>query len=159
MSENLDDMYRDIILDHYRSPRGKKPLEKADIVSEGSNPSCGDEIDLQVEMRDGAVADVHVGCQGCAISVASASMLAEASKGMSLPELKKLAAAVRETLKGESDCIPKQFEDLEALKGVKQFPVRIKCALLAWVTLIEGIENFENGKISSKEISKSTTED
>jgi nitrogen fixation NifU-like protein len=143
MKENLDDMYRDIILDHYRSPRGKKPLDKADIKSEGSNPSCGDEINLQVEMAEGAVKDVHVGCQGCAISVASASMLAEASKGMYLAELTNLSAAVKETLKGDCDSIPKEFEDLEALKGVKQFPVRIKCALLAWVTLIDGIESFE----------------
>ena len=77
MSEQLDEMYRDIILDHYRSPRGAKPLPRADITSAGHNPSCGDELTLQVEMADGTIKDVHVDCKGCAISVASGSMLAD----------------------------------------------------------------------------------
>ncbi|MFQ6007948.1 MAG: Fe-S cluster assembly sulfur transfer protein SufU [Candidatus Zixiibacteriota bacterium] len=84
MSGTLDDMYRDIIMDHYRSPRGKKPLEKADVVSDGTNPSCGDEITLQVALDNGTVKDVHVDCRGCAISIASGSMLAEVIKGKQL---------------------------------------------------------------------------
>jgi nitrogen fixation NifU-like protein len=74
MSEPLDDMYRDIIMDHFRSPRGKKLLEQVDIESQGSNPACGDELEMQVEMDEGAVKNIHVGCRGCAISVASGSM-------------------------------------------------------------------------------------
>ena len=74
MSDPLDELYREIILDHYRAPRGKQPLPRVDITSDGQNPSCGDEIAVQVTMDDGTVKDVHVDCKGCAISVASGSM-------------------------------------------------------------------------------------
>lgn len=146
MSSNLDDMYREIILDHYRSPRGKKQVDKIDISSDGQNPSCGDELSLQVEIDDDAVKDVHVSCRGCAISVASASMLAETIKGKSFEEVKTLAEAVKKMLKGEPTELPEDLGDIEALKGVRQFPVRIKCALLAWVTLVEGLKTYENGQ-------------
>ena len=145
MSEPLDDMYRDIILDHYRSPRGRKPLEKADVTSDGSNPSCGDEISLQVELDNGTVKDIHVDCRGCAISVASASMLAEVIKGKSIEHAKKIAEVVKKMLKGEETDIPDDLGDLDALQGVRNFPVRIKCALLAWVTFMEGLKNHEKG--------------
>ncbi|MCM2271058.1 MAG: SUF system NifU family Fe-S cluster assembly protein [candidate division Zixibacteria bacterium] len=146
MTPSLDDMYREIILDHYRSPRGKKPLEHSDITTRGQNPSCGDEISLDVEMTDGVVKDVHVNCHGCAISVASGSMLAETVKGRSFEEVRRIAEVVRKMLKGEQVEIPDDLGDIDALKGVRQFPVRIKCALLAWVTLIEGMKSYENGK-------------
>ncbi len=146
MTPSLDDMYREIILDHYRSPRGKKPLEHSDITTKGQNPSCGDEISLDVEMTDGVVKDVHVNCHGCAISVASGSMLAETVKGRSFDEVRRIAEIVRKMLKGEQVELPDDLGDIDALKGVRQFPVRIKCALLAWVTLIEGMKSYENGK-------------
>lgn len=151
MNEPLDDMYRDIILDHYRAPRGKKAVEKADIESEGYNPSCGDEVELQVELEDGTVKDVHVDCKGCAISVASGSMLAEMCKGKSLEEVKKLSGVVKQLLKGTEVESREDLGDIDALQGVKKFPVRVKCALLAWATLMEGIKNFEgNGTVSNK---------
>ncbi len=153
MSDPLDDLYRDIILDHYRSPRGKKPLNRIDIATDGHNPSCGDELMLQVEMEDGTIKDIHVDCKGCAISVASASMLAEAIKGKPLDEAKRIAELVKRMLKGEDVEVPEEFEDLDALKGVRKFPVRIKCALLAWVTLIEGLTNYESGNNTKKTIS------
>jgi nitrogen fixation NifU-like protein len=146
MTPSLDDMYREIILDHYRSPRGKKPLEHSDITTKGQNPSCGDEISVDVEMDAGVVKDVHVSCHGCAISVASGSMLAETVKGRSFEEVKRIAEIVRKMLKGEQVEIPDDLGDIDALKGVRQFPVRIKCALLAWVTLIEGMKGYESGK-------------
>lgn len=149
MSEPLDDMYREIILDHFRSPRGKKKLAKSDISSEGHNPSCGDEIEMQLEMANGKVKDIHVNCEGCAISVASGSMLAEYIKGKPLEEVKAMSETVKQMLKGEEAEIPEEAEDLDALKGVRQFPVRIKCALLAWITLIEGLKDYENGKDTS----------
>ncbi len=145
MNTQLDDMYRDVILDHYRFPRGKKVLARFDIQAEGMNPACGDEISLQVAVEDKKVVDLHVDCRGCAISVASGSMLAEISKGKTIEELKELAAIVKKMLKGEPVTLPKNFGDLDALQGVKQFPVRVKCALLAWVTLISGISSYENG--------------
>lgn len=157
MNDQLDDLYRDIILDHYRAPRGRQPLDKSDISSEGQNPSCGDEIVLEVKVDGDTVQDVHVNCQGCAISVASGSMLAEYVKGKSIDEVKKMSETVRKLLKGEDTEVPEEADDLDALKGVRQFPVRIKCALLAWITLIDGLKNYENGsggsgkKVSTEE--------
>lgn len=158
MNDQLDDLYRDIILDHYRSPRGNQPLEKSDIHSEGQNPSCGDEISLEVRVEGDTVQDVHVNCRGCAISVASGSMLAEYVKGKSIDEVRKMSETVRKLLKGEETEVPEEADDLDALKGVRQFPVRIKCALLAWITLIDGLKNYENGSGGSGRI-VSTEED
>jgi nitrogen fixation NifU-like protein len=142
---NLDALYRDIILDHYRAPRGKKPLDKTDVQSKGFNPSCGDEITLELKLDNGTVKDIHVDCRGCAISVASGSMLAEILKGRSLEDAKRLAEVVRQMLKGEIVELPTDLGDIDALKGVRNFPVRIKCALLAWVTLMEGLNEYEHG--------------
>ncbi len=157
MSRSLDDMYREIILDHYRSPRGKKPIESADISSDGQNPSCGDEISLEVKMDQGVLKDVHVNCRGCAISVASGSMLAETVKGKSFEEVKRIAEIVRKMLKGETLEVDEDLGDLGSLRGVRQFPVRVKCALLAWVTLVEGLKNYENGTPGKR--SSATIED
>ncbi|MCK4302584.1 MAG: SUF system NifU family Fe-S cluster assembly protein [candidate division Zixibacteria bacterium] len=156
MNEQLDDMYREIILDHYRSPRGRKPLEKADIKSDGSNPACGDEIEMQVEMDNDTIKDIHVNCKGCAISVASGSMLAEITKGKPIDEVRRIAELVRRMLKGEQVEIPDDLGDIDSLRGVQQFPVRIKCALLAWATLVEGLKSYEDGH---KNASASTEHD
>lgn len=145
MSGSLDEMYRDIILDHYRSPRGHEPLPMADFSIGGHNPSCGDELKLSVKIEDDTVKDIYIDCKGCAISTASGSMLAEVLKGKSVAEAKKIATIVRRMLKGEDVDIPDDLGDIDALEGVKKFPVRIKCALLAWVTFMEGMENYENG--------------
>ncbi len=154
MSSSLDDMYRDIIMDHYRAPRGKAPLAKADVSSDGMNPSCGDEIQVAFSMDKDILTDVHVNCKGCAISVASGSMLAETVKGKSFEDVRKIAEIVKKMLKGEEVEIPDDpdFEDISALQGVRQFPVRIKCALLAWITLVEGMEKYKAGDTDSKKV-------
>ncbi len=154
MNEQLDELYRDIIMDHYRNPRGKRKLDKVDIKNEGKNPVCGDEIEMQVELEDDKVKDIHVGCMGCAISVSSGSILAEMVKGKSLSEVKKIAETVRALLRGER--VPDDIDvgDLEVLEGIKQFPVRVKCALLSWTTLVDALESYEKGK----EVEFSTTE-
>ncbi|MCP4582938.1 MAG: SUF system NifU family Fe-S cluster assembly protein [candidate division Zixibacteria bacterium] len=156
MSDNLRDLYRDIIMDHYRYPRGKKEIDDASVKSEGKNPSCGDEIKLSLKIDDDRVKEVSVSCQGCAISVASGSILSELVVEKDLDEVKKIARIVKSMLKGEEDPDLGKLEmgDLEALQGVKDFPVRIKCALLSWTTLIEGIESWQN----SEEFEVSTTE-
>lgn len=148
----LDEMYRDIILDHYRSPRGKKPIEESNVASEGSNPSCGDEVSLQVLVKDNVLKDVHIDCKGCAISTASGSMLAEAVKGKSFDEVMKMAETVKKLLKGEINETDQDLGDLGSLQGVRQFPVRVKCALLAWVTLIEGLKNYASGDTDGSKI-------
>jgi nitrogen fixation NifU-like protein len=146
MNENLDNLYRDIIMDHYKYPRGKKKLENADVTSEGKNPVCGDEIEMRLQLDGERIDDISIECLGCAISVASGSMLADTIKGKSLEEARKIAAAIKAILKGEKPDGDFNLGDLEALEGVKNFPVRIKCALLSWTTLMEGLENWENGK-------------
>jgi len=141
----LDLLYRDIILDHYRSPRGRKPITKRDFASEGHNPACGDDITIQVALENGNISQVFADCKGCAISTASGSIMAEYIKGKSVDDVKQIAQNVRKMLKGEPCDLPEDMGDIDALEGVKQFPVRIKCALLAWLTLIEGIGNYESG--------------
>jgi nitrogen fixation NifU-like protein len=148
MGEHLDDLYRDIIMDHYKTPRGRKELEGADIRNEGKNPACGDEIEVSMKVNDGRVDDISVQCLGCAISVASGSMLADTIKGKSVEEVKKIARAVKAILKGEQSEEEIDLGDLEALEGVNKFPVRIKCALLSWSTLVEGLEAWESSRKS-----------
>ncbi|MFH0882692.1 MAG: SUF system NifU family Fe-S cluster assembly protein [bacterium] len=155
----LGELYRDIILDHYRSPRGRREVDNPDIINEGQNPVCGDEVEMRVRMNGDVIEDLGVHCVGCAISVASGSMLAEIARGKSISELKQIASAIKQMLtNGEpSDAVDlSELSDLEVLEGVRNFPVRIKCALLAWVTLIEGLERYENGK---NENHVSTTEE
>jgi nitrogen fixation NifU-like protein len=154
MSDNLDDLYRDILMEHYRFPRGHRKLAHPDIVNEGQNPTCGDDIEIALELDGDKVKDVYVSCMGCAISVASGSMLAEITRGKTLDEVRKIASIIKEMLKGNE--IPPDLDlgDLAALKGVNKFPVRVKCALLSWTTLVDAIEAREK----SKKAEVSTTE-
>lgn len=153
MSDPLDTLYRDVILDHYRSPRGKKKLETPSVHAEGMNPSCGDELTLDLQVEENLIRDVHVSCKGCAISVASASMLAETIKGKSLSEVQTLLTEVTKMLKGEQSVLPDDHGDLDVLSGVQKFPVRIKCALLSWMTLAEALRDHANGRQVGRAIS------
>ena len=150
----LEDLYREIILDHYRSPRNRGELESPPAVRvEGFNPLCGDEIVLFVEVDGGGVIrDLKVGGQGCSISQSSASMMSAAVKGKTLAEVQALTRAFKgmmsiheQTLDGDEAELPTVDEDvklgdLEALRGVVKFPVRIKCATLSWNTLLQAFE-------------------
>jgi nitrogen fixation NifU-like protein len=151
----LEDLYREIILDHYRSPRNRGELPTPPATkSEGFNPLCGDEVVLYLVVADGTVVDVKIGGQGCSISQASTSMMSAAVKGKSVEEARRLISAFKalmsiheSKLEGESDGADLQAEldgvalgDLEALQGVVKFPVRIKCATLAWNTLQQGLD-------------------
>jgi nitrogen fixation protein NifU and related proteins len=153
----LEDLYREIILDHYRSPRnrGELPVPPAAKV-EGFNPLCGDEVILYLDVDEatGKVRDLKIGGQGCSISQASTSLMSAAVKGKTVDEARKLIGAFKalmsiheSKLEGESDGADLQAElngvelgDLEALQGVVKFPVRIKCATLAWNTLQQGLD-------------------
>ena len=143
MAEPLDDLYRDIVMDHYRNPRGKRKLPEADFRNEGKNPMCGDEIEMQVKLNGDRIEDVHIGCVGCAISVSSASMLAEVIKGKSVGEVREIARRGKAVLRGEPGPGGIDIVDLEVLEGIKKFPVRVKCALLSWTTLMDGLDSFE----------------
>lgn len=154
MSDELTDLYRDILMEHYRFPRGHGHVDNPDIASEGHNPACGDDIEIKLRMDGKNVKDISVNCVGCAVSVASGSMLAEIIEGKSLEEVKKIAATVKALLTGGEYDNDIDLGDLVALKGVKNFPVRIKCALLSWITLIDAIEAREAGRA----VKESTTE-
>jgi nitrogen fixation NifU-like protein len=153
----LEDLYREIILDHYRNPRnrGELPTPPAHKV-EGFNPLCGDEIVVYLDVADGRVTDLRIGGQGCSISQSSASMMSAAVKGKTVPEARATIRAFKgmmsiheQRLDGAdgSDGGPPEPEvnlgDLEALQGVVKFPVRIKCATLSWNTLAQALDEVE----------------
>lgn len=146
MTLPLDSLYRDIILDHYRSPRGNERLERTDAAARGSNPSCGDELQLALTVKDNVITRARVKTTGCAISVASSSMLAETIEGMTLDQAVQFGETIRGMMHGEDP--PEDFElgDLDSLKGVRKFPVRVKCALLSWVALLDAIKRYKAGE-------------
>ena len=140
---NLDEIYRDdVILDHRRNPRNPDRIDDADILMDGVNPFCGDEIHLQIKLGPGGrVVKVGFQGEGCSINQATGSMLSEAVKGLTLSEAAALSDQFHEVMEGAE---PSQEQlaglgDLSALAKVRDFPVRIKCALLAWSTLEDGL--------------------
>jgi len=146
----LEDLYREIILDHYRTPRnrGELPVPPA-RHAEGHNPLCGDEITVFLDVADAGgvatVADIKVSGQGCSISQSSASMMSQAIKGKPVAEVRALVAKFKSMMSIDTgddadDAADVPLGDLEALQGVVKFPVRIKCATLAWNTLIAALE-------------------
>ena len=153
----LEDLYREIILDHYRSPRnrGELPAPPARRV-EGYNPLCGDEIVVYLDVDDDRVADLKIGGQGCSISQSSASMMSAAVKGRTVPEARALIRAFKAMMSIHEHRLDADGEvaealapdpevklgDLEALQGVVKFPVRIKCATLSWNTLQQGLDEL-----------------
>jgi len=142
-----DDLYREIILDHYRNPRHRTKVEPADRSVEASNPLCGDEIDLTFRLRGGAVEAIGFTGSGCSISQASASMLCETVSGMETDAAERLAELFRAMLQG--DDVTRDLGDLEALRGVRAYPVRVKCAPLPWNALLQGLRGgtTENGGV------------
>ena len=141
---SLEDLYKEVILDHYRAPRNKGRLDPHDVVLERNNPLCGDEIELFLRFDGDAVEGIAFEGKGCSISQASASMMTEKIQGLSAKESGALAESIKAMMAGEEEGDPDALGDLVALKGVVKYPVRIKCALLGWNTLLEGLE--EGGK-------------
>lgn len=140
----LDELYQEIILDHYRQPRGRGELEPPKITQEGFNPSCGDEVIIDLRIEDGRISDVRFHGRGCSISQASASMMTEAVKGKTLEEAHALIRQATALVKGELDGEMDTLGDIVALAGVRNFPVRVKCATLAWHTLEEALKQVES---------------
>jgi nitrogen fixation NifU-like protein len=135
----LDDIYKEVILDHYKNPRNKRELPGAELQCHANNPLCGDEITVFAHVDDGSVAEVTFEGAGCSISQSSASMMTEAVTGRAVPDALKLAADFRSMMAGEVDPSEDEFGDLVALKGVVQYPIRIKCAVLAWDVLQDAL--------------------
>ena len=135
----LDEMYKEVILDHYKSPRNKRELEGAERSCTRNNPLCGDEITVFVHEEDGRVAGVTFTGAGCSISQSSASMMTEAVQGKEVDAALALASDFRGMMAGEVEPDEDEFGDLIALKGVVKYPIRIKCAVLAWDVLQEAL--------------------
>ena len=137
---DLDDLYRELILDHYRHPRNRGHLSEATAQAEGYNPLCGDEIEVEIRVGDGKIEAVSFQGRGCSISQASGSMMTDAVKGMSKPEALALLGAFTKMMTDPEQEPKADLGDLEAFQGVAKFPVRVKCATLAWHVLEEGLE-------------------
>lgn len=141
---SLEELYKEVILDHYRAPRNKGRLDPHDIAIERNNPLCGDEIELFLRFDGDALDGIAFDGKGCSISQASASMMTEKVKGLGAKEAAAMAESIKRMMAGEEDGDPAALGDLVSLKGVVKYPVRIKCALLGWNTLLEALE--EGGK-------------
>ena len=136
----LDDIYKEVILDHYKNPRNKHDLPGAELSCTRNNPLCGDEITVFVHEDGDTIAEVAFMGAGCSISQSSASMMTEVVTGKQLDQVKALAADFRGMMAGEIEPDEDGFGDLVALKGVVKYPIRIKCAVLAWDVLQEALD-------------------
>ncbi|MGH3732684.1 MAG: Fe-S cluster assembly sulfur transfer protein SufU [Acidimicrobiales bacterium] len=151
---NLEDLYREIILDHYRSPRNRGELATPPAHRvEGFNPLCGDEVTVYLDVKDGVLNDIKLTGHGCSISQSSSSLMSAAVKGKPLEDVRATIATFKELMmsretnlndEGRADANLRALGELAALAGVVKFPVRIKCATLAWNTLEQGLEETPN---------------
>jgi nitrogen fixation NifU-like protein len=138
----LDDLYQELILDHYRRKRGEGSLERPSVAVDQTNPLCGDEVHLEMAIEDGRVVELaHTG-QGCSISQASVSMMSEALTGRSLEEALDLVEHFRLMMHGDEPGDEERLGDAIALEGVAKYPVRIKCALLGWMAAKDAILTY-----------------
>lgn len=140
---SLQELYRQVILDHYRNPRHRTPLPDPDVSSEGANPLCGDEVRVDLQLEDNRISGISVTGKGCSISQSSASLMGEAISGNPIPAVLGLSERFQELMRVPAECSENGFTDLGdllALAGVRRYPVRIKCATLSWITLEQALE-------------------
>ena len=139
--KNLDTLYRQVIMDHYKNPRNKGSLEEGNLTIDMNNPTCGDRIHLTLKVEDGKVTDAKFDGEGCSISMSSASMMTQAIKGKDIETALKLSQVFSNMMQGkEYDLDDLDLGDMEALQGVSKFPARIKCATLAWKAMEKGLK-------------------
>lgn len=142
-SNNLDNLYRSVIMDHYKHPRNRGILEDGSHTINMNNPTCGDQIRLTMKVEDGVVSNAKYEGEGCSISMSSASMMTQAIKGKKVEEALKLAETFSEMMLGNDYQEDIDLGDIEALQGVSKFPARIKCATLAWKAMEKGLKEEE----------------
>ena len=142
--DGLDELYMEIILDHYRDPRNRGELAPPAHMAEGFNPMCGDEIKVFLDIKNNAVKKIRIGGQGCSISQASASMMTTLIEGKSIKEVHQISKAFKYMMAIHEEDVMEDVDlgDLEALQGVVKFPLRIKCAILSWHTLEQGLKEI-----------------
>ncbi|MEX0836097.1 MAG: SUF system NifU family Fe-S cluster assembly protein [Nitriliruptor sp.] len=147
---SLEDLYQEIILDHYRAPKNRAPsLEEEDVHVHHSNPLCGDEMDLRLRVADGRVDGLVFDGEGCSISQASASAMTQAVTGRELKDALDLAEDFRLMMHGDEPARADDLLDGVAFQGVSKFPVRVKCALLGWMAVRDAIETYQRGASES----------
>lgn len=139
-SNNLDQLYRQVIMDHYKKPRNKGALENGSVTVDMNNPTCGDRIHLTMQVEDNIVKDAKFDGEGCSISMASASMMTQAVKGKSVDDALNLADIFSNMMLGNEYDSSIDLGDIESLSGVSKFPARIKCATLAWKAMEKGVQ-------------------
>ncbi|WML45906.1 Fe-S cluster assembly sulfur transfer protein SufU [Neobacillus sp. PS3-40] len=142
-SNNLDMLYRRVIMDHYKNPRNKGILEDGSLTVNMNNPTCGDRIQLTMNVKDGVVTDAKFEGEGCSISMSSASMMTQAIKGKNVEDAIKLSKVFSDMMQGNEYDDDLDLGDIEALQGVSKFPARIKCATLAWKAMEKGLKEEE----------------
>jgi nitrogen fixation protein NifU and related proteins len=138
---NLETLYRQVIMDHYKNPRNRGVIEGDALTVDMNNPTCGDRIQLQLQVEDGKVKDAKFQGEGCSISMSSASMMTQAIKGKTIEEALEMSKHFSEMMLGEELDSELDLGDAEALSGVSQFPARIKCATLAWKAMEKGVNH------------------
>ena len=143
MIEQLDELYREVILEHFKSPTHTGELPDAQVKSEGVNPLCGDEVAFHLKLVDGRIAQVRFRGKGCAIAQAASSMFAEQLEGKTLSQVTGLIAAMKALMQGQVPDPGVELGDLEALAGVHKFPVRVKCAALSWNVVEQGLASYQ----------------
>ncbi len=144
----LDELYKDLILDHYRRPRNHRSVVDPKVVGEGYNPLCGDEIAVEAHFEDGVLVDVGFQGHGCSLSQASGSMMTEAIKGKTVEEARALIAHFTRMMTDPDSPPAEDLGDLEAFVGVAKYPVRVKCATLAWHALTDLLDQHEQAQES-----------
>jgi len=155
--EQLDELYREVILDHFRQPRNRGELPDAEIKAEGTNPLCGDEITFSVKLnpacpdvpgagRGERIQQVRFMGKGCAISQAAGSMFTEQVQGKTFQEIERVIQAMKDLMQGKAPDPELDLGDLESLAGVRKFPVRVKCAALSWNVLEQGLNDYRSQK-------------
>lgn len=148
MNPMLQTLYQEIILDHGKQPRNFRKIERDCVIQEAHNPLCGDRLTLYLRMQDGKIDDIAFEGQGCAISVASASIMTETLKGKTLHEAGKLYSQFKDNVTGQSD--NQDIGKLSVLSGVKAFPSRVKCATLAWHAFDHAVNGRAPGKVTTE---------
>jgi nitrogen fixation NifU-like protein len=143
MVEQLDELYREVILDHFKNSSHRGELPKAQIKAVGNNPLCGDELTFFLKLDDGLVTQARFNGKGCAISQAAASMLSQQVEGMTLEEIRLIIEAMKGLMQGQDPDSTLDLGDLESLAGVRKFPVRVKCAALSWNIIEQGLNEYK----------------
>ena len=144
MLDQLDELYRDVILDHFRNPTHVGELPGAQVKVEGANPLCGDELTFHLQMQQGRIHQVRFRGKGCAISQAAASMFATQLEGKTIQEAWRIVDTMKALMQGQDPDDSVDLGDLEALAGVRKFPVRVKCAALSWNVVEQGLKNYSS---------------